>query len=201
LRIRPCRRGWGLAGLRGCGTLCSWRWLTGRGRLTRLALMRGGWIGSGLGRCRRARRPAGRFGAVGCGSRLSRRLAVAADVPALRLFDWIGAVVPMAAWRRLPGRCRQAIVFVVLRTPGRSADAGSGKNKQSTQNETRSCFRQFPLAFPSDCFPKHSLTVRQNALAFPSVPQMLKRYCSENMLSHCCRPQFFCCGLVLPLSG
>jgi hypothetical protein len=77
--------------------------------------------------------------------------------------------MPMAAGRRLSGRRREAVVLCarsvlrvccVLRARGQSARTGSGKNKQSTKNETRSCFRQFPLASlviasPSNHRPAH----------------------------------------------
>jgi hypothetical protein len=162
----------------GWGRILSTSWGGLGARLMRFALMRlaSGGVGCGL-RCRGRLR--GRVGAVRRGRRLSGGIATGAQIPAFGLLERIGAVVPVAARRRLSGWCRQTILF---RPRGMSAHAASGKDKQCTQNGKRSCFRHSP-SHPVRLLPQAITDPSANAPVLPTVPARLEKYCSENVLS------------------
>ena len=164
-----------------------------------VALMRlgTGSVGRGLGRCHRGGlcRRAGRIAAVCSGRGLG---GIAAQIPAFGLFDRIGAVVPMAARRRLSGGCRQTSIF---RPHGVSAHAASGKNDQSTQNGKRSCFRQFPLASHVIASPSNHRPSAPTRRYSPRFRTGLKNIAAKTCYPAAVSTIFFCESRAIGLPG
>ena len=165
----------------------------------RFALMRlgTGGVGRGLGRCRRGGLcgRTGRIAAVCSGRGLG---GIAAQIPAFGLFDRIGAVVPMAARRRLSGGCWQTGIF---RPHGMSAHAASGKNDQSTQNGKRSCFRQFPLASHVIASPSNHRPSAPTRRYSPRFRTGLKNIAAKTCYPAAVSTIFFCESRAIGLPG